>query len=319
MADYLQLDGVDDWLLTPSMTFDDVTIDCKITDTNGSLVVFTNDAVYAQYSSGTWDPSGINYWNNGVFNGTATIGTRSTIRVGSIGTVTRQLPLFGRSTGLFCLGADVYGITVKNGSTVVAQYDFTTGNANDISGNGKHATLTGGTFVSSGSAVNGSATFSGTGTLTATGQASLPTTTASFQGVGSLTATGTVRATSTASFNGTGSLTATGTTTGSNPQGSATFQGTGTLAAIGSMLVRGSASFQGVGTLTASGGYPIFGSSSFVCVGSLTALGVTGSSIAGSITLYAREETSIALSASEEFAVHLYALETNSVILGGGP
>ncbi len=41
----------------------------------------------------------------------------------------------------------LYGITIKNAGVIVAQYDMSTGTVQDQSGNGRHATLTGGTWA----------------------------------------------------------------------------------------------------------------------------------------------------------------------------
>ncbi|CAN7360726.1 hypothetical protein [Paenibacillus sp. LjRoot56] len=56
-----------------------------------------------------------------------------------------------------------------------------------------------------------------------------------------------------------------------------------------------------------------------VGVGYVNATAIEGAPIISSITLYANEETTVALSASEELTVNLYALTLNSVTLDGGP
>lgn len=53
------------------------------------------------------------------------------------------------STGAYIDG-DIFDIKIYNGTTLVAWYDMTTGTVNDQSGNGRNATLTGGTWLDDG-------------------------------------------------------------------------------------------------------------------------------------------------------------------------
>jgi hypothetical protein len=138
-----------------------------------------------------------------------------------------------------------------------------------------------------GSSFSGSATLSGSGTLTAAGTPSVPGT-ATLTGSGSLTATGTPTAPGAAALSGSGSLSATGAP---GFTGAATLSGSGTLSASGAVLSGGQATLSGSGTLTAAGTPAAPGAAVLSGAGTLAAAGtpreVGAAALSGSGTLTA--------------------------------
>jgi hypothetical protein len=102
----------------------------------------------------------------------------------------------------------------------------------------------------SGPAYTGGASFSGGGTLTATGKP-VSVGSAALSGGGTLTAAGAPRGSGPAALSGGGTLTTAGVMGGSG--GAAAFSGSGTLVATGRPVASGPASFSGGGSLTVGG------------------------------------------------------------------
>lgn len=343
MADYLQMDGIDDFIVTPSITFNRVLIDAYIhyrTSGAWNCIVSGTSSQLTYNTGGGQSSSGYN--TPPIINGSGSYSipqdTRSTIDITTTAaTVTNVEYLFSNLGTSDFTQANVYNVKFYNGATLVAHYDMTTGTVQDQSGNGKHATLTGGTWVGGSSSVAGGGTLTGTGSLTASGRNNISKG-GTLTGLGSLTASGRNNIAGGASLTGNGSLSASGR---NNISGSSSMQGAGTLTISGvvstSGPISGSASLQGVGTLTASGTVSIaggatlqgvgtivmlstiIGGATLTGVGTLTVSGVAGAEIINTVTLYADQETTVTLSASEELTVNLYALTLNSVTLDGGP
>ncbi|OAS21156.1 hypothetical protein [Paenibacillus oryzisoli] len=156
MVYYLSLDGVDDYVVTPTFSYDKIVIDFM---TNGRPANFSKlfavNSDYVQHNSSGTD----SYSSAGIssvkLNGVTVTNTtdfipdsvRSTVE--AIRSITTAYPTFifrNYISGGFLKG-NLYGAQFYLGSTLIASYDFTAGNVNDISGNGRHATLTGGTWV----------------------------------------------------------------------------------------------------------------------------------------------------------------------------
>lgn len=161
MVKYLSFDGVDDYLKTPSITFDKIIMDFSA-DQKASVA-----QIYFDLRSG----AGVRYlirnsdldsWSglsqikvNGtvVTNNTAFIpkNTRVLLEV-SVGlVVTDDVNIFSHNNGgiQFMKGL-LYDAKFYNGTALVAHYDMATETVQDQSGNGNHATLTGGTWMDDG-------------------------------------------------------------------------------------------------------------------------------------------------------------------------
>jgi hypothetical protein len=151
------------------------------------------------------------------------------------------------------------------------------------------ATMSGtGTLTAGGTpAASDVASLSGSGTLSASG-APAPTSSASLSGTGSLVASGAPAVPGSAALSGSGSLVASGVP---RPVQSAALSGTGSLVAGGTPAIGQAASLSGTGTLVASGSGSSSGSGSAVLSGSgtLVATGTPGPSqvvaLSGSGTL----------------------------------
>jgi hypothetical protein len=156
---YLQMDGTDDYLKMPSMTFTKVVADVEITRrTDFARVVWDfrsgiSFAYISQQTNGT-DSIGsgtVKVNNAAVTNGTAFIpnNTRCTVEhtFGAAGTDDGNIFSNNAASANSFIAGKIYDIKFYNGTTLVAHYDMTLGNVQDQSGNGNHATLFGGTFI----------------------------------------------------------------------------------------------------------------------------------------------------------------------------
>jgi hypothetical protein len=163
MVKYLSMDGVDDNLaITTNISFNEVVIDfIPKQKTSGWSYILdgrygTMSAGYFAFNSQTTISKGENwgsYYNNGVLNQVPTKGTRTTLKImtGSNAVFTSKMRIFSISSGgMDFLSADVFNIKFLNNGVVIAHYDMSTGTVQDQSGNGNHATLTGGTWMDDG-------------------------------------------------------------------------------------------------------------------------------------------------------------------------
>lgn len=163
MAYYLQMDGVDDYLKTPSMTFTKIVMDFKARQTAGASRVYFDSRSgfsfgYVQRTTGNVDTIGntgqmtVKVNSSTVTNNTAFIpyDTRVTLESTWSTAAADDVNIFSSSTATAFMPGDIYDVAFYNGASLVAHYDMTLGNVQDQSGNGRHATLTGGTWVSDG-------------------------------------------------------------------------------------------------------------------------------------------------------------------------
>lgn len=160
MVKYLQMDGVDD-KLTISGTFGALTefiatvkprpqsweqyinFGGKQVNRSGSNTdQFHTDyqAIYVDGASVSTNTAFIKIDTKQVFRGVLKAG----ITTGTTGT-----NVFWNGGSAYMEG-DIYDIKLYNGTTLVAHYDMSTGTVQDQSGNGYHATLTGGTWMDDG-------------------------------------------------------------------------------------------------------------------------------------------------------------------------
>lgn len=158
MVKYLQMDGVDDRLQVPSMDVNEFVLTFKprpqawrqyinfggkqINRTGSNTDSFHTDyqTVYVDGIQATTNTAFIKLDTKQVLRGVLKQG----VNISSYGTWI----LFNGGTGY--TEGDLYEVKFYNGSTLVAHYDMSTGTVQDQSGNGNHATLTGGTWVDDG-------------------------------------------------------------------------------------------------------------------------------------------------------------------------
>jgi hypothetical protein len=158
MVKYLQMDGVDDKLQLPSMTFTEIRIDAVVTQAANAVNHYFLDArtgitAYVIFSgTGAYSIAGFTVYENDVSkSGTSTVTTNvRTIYKFTRVAATDDIMIFGRYTGTELLKGNIYDIKIYNGATMQAHYDMSTGTAQDQSGNGNHATLTGGAWLDDG-------------------------------------------------------------------------------------------------------------------------------------------------------------------------
>ncbi|OMF35277.1 hypothetical protein BK133_11275 [Paenibacillus sp. FSL H8-0548] len=159
MAYYLQMDGVDDRLVLPSMTFTEIIIDFKVNSKDNFERYWSLPlgAEFFQVASGAvndqWSAGVSAVYRDGVsqtnLTPVMTIGVRSVVRSVIGSAKTAILSIFANGTGNIAHG-DIYDVKIYNGAVLQAHYDIAQGNVQDQSGNGRHATLVGGTWVDDG-------------------------------------------------------------------------------------------------------------------------------------------------------------------------
>ncbi|MFQ8550182.1 hypothetical protein [Acinetobacter baumannii] len=173
MAYYLQLDGVDDYVEIPSMTFDEILINFIpeniIGNTSTKYYIASQMNTYRQTSGNDGRYQG--YWLYSTWDGGSASGGGNNVVVQSnirqdFKFEFRQNPrtdftsanavstiVIGANTNKnnnSFLKAKVYSVTVMCDGSTVAHYDMSTQTVQDQSGNGYHATLVGGTWVDDG-------------------------------------------------------------------------------------------------------------------------------------------------------------------------
>eukprot|EP00752_Nemacystus_decipiens_P018003 g16136.t1 len=152
--------------------------------------------------------------------------------------------------------------------------------------------------------VSGTAAFTGTGGMVATGVPNVDGAVA-FAGAGTMAAGGDAGVSGTAAFSGTGTMVAQGVP---NVDGAAAFSGNGILAAIGETdtATQGAAAFSGAGDLTVDGDVGAVGAVAFAGVGTMAATADTGVSgtaeFSGTGSMAAVGETDSATTGTAAFA-----------------
>jgi hypothetical protein len=157
---FLQMDGVDDRLQLPSLSFTEIVLDMIVNRSNVSTKLYIDARTgvgftyFQSQTNGTDNFSGFNnVYVDGVnkTNNTTIIPNNQRCQVRIVKSVagTDDLTIFSQNSGIAntYVQGNLYNVKVYNGASLVAHYDMTTGNVQDQSGNGKHATLIGGTWV----------------------------------------------------------------------------------------------------------------------------------------------------------------------------
>lgn len=151
----LSMDGVDDFIQTPSFSYNEVVMRFSADPTNNFQKYFAVNFWYIQTASrpvDNWDTNGFssiqvngtNVTNNTDFIPINTVVTMRAVRVNSTAYISH---IFRHSAAGGYMKGVIYDVKFYNGGTLVAHYDMSKGNVQDQSGNGYHATLTGGTWV----------------------------------------------------------------------------------------------------------------------------------------------------------------------------
>lgn len=160
---HLYFNGTSNYLQIPSMTVDrfeaDILLDgATANDSNIRVLIDFRTGgtqfLANQYTTVSGFPSfKVNDVTYAIAdNGFANIpkDVKANIKVNLSSIVTDDIVMFaGNGKTQYFLKGKLYALKFLNGATVTAQYDFTTGSGttlNDISGNGKHATITGATW-----------------------------------------------------------------------------------------------------------------------------------------------------------------------------
>jgi hypothetical protein len=173
MAYYLQMDGVDDRLQTPAFAYTEVILDMAPDPTGKNYAKYIGGNTYFQRAETNQDNwTFTNVYKNGVAQTPNTLvvvaNERATYRAVSSTLIASGIVyIFSVASSAYMKG-NLYSVKFYNGATLVAHYDMTLGNVQDQSGNGNHATLTGGTWVSDATGT----TYSGSGTAAGLSSAS---------------------------------------------------------------------------------------------------------------------------------------------------
>lgn len=161
MTYYLQMDGVDDYLKTPSITFTEVILDVSVEHKTNVAQMYIDPRSGVGFTAALrntsnvdnhdgWDAvyiDSVSKTNNTVYVPT---NQRCVMRlVNSVGTDDLNIFSHNSGTSQFVKGK-IYNVKIYNGTTLQAHYDMTTQTVQDQSGNGRHATLVGGTWVDDG-------------------------------------------------------------------------------------------------------------------------------------------------------------------------
>lgn len=163
MATYLYMDGVDDYIVTPSMVFNEIVLDFSFKPKAGIENLYfqgnVSGSAFKRITSGLDRYDG--YWNqtyvNGVLKSWNTVIIPNDERVAlrilrtSTGSLFNNLNIFSNVGGTYGrTEGNLYSVKFYNDNVLVAHYDMSTGTVQDQSGNGRHATLVGGTWMNDG-------------------------------------------------------------------------------------------------------------------------------------------------------------------------
>jgi hypothetical protein len=158
MVKYLQMDGVDDYVRAASVTFDAIEIECFIPsiqpNTYHYLINPRDGAPNGQVGNASpnvgAEVAGLYVNDVSVSKSWGSIPKDIITKVKAVysNSFTDNINFFSDQYGInFFLKGNIYKITCYLSGSVVVMYDMSTGTVQDQSGNGRHATLAGGTWV----------------------------------------------------------------------------------------------------------------------------------------------------------------------------
>lgn len=139
---FLQMNGVGDNLLAPSMTYTKIVIDMQLEYENSAIRYIVQNATTSVrvQQNGTLFSS---YTSNGFH-----LTNRCLLDLVAAAPVTSSVRFFSRTDGVSNhLKGKIFDIKIYNGSILIAHYDMSVGNVLDQSGNGNHATIVGGNWI----------------------------------------------------------------------------------------------------------------------------------------------------------------------------
>lgn len=157
MTWYLDMDGVNDYIKCPTVTFDEVVMDMEVDHDGTGRFYFdsrsggtsyfyretTIEERWAGLITGIYVDGVLkSAWGNHVPDLQMT-----TVRVVMSGAQTDNVNIFSNSSNTQNQKGKLYNVKFYNASVLVAHYDMTKGNISDQSGNGNHANQYGGTWV----------------------------------------------------------------------------------------------------------------------------------------------------------------------------
>jgi hypothetical protein len=152
MVKYLSMDGVDDYIeLNFSFTVDSIEIDGLFASNSSSDYCMVYDLL-----GGTTAREEFKYRGNGGGSSANPPSTgfikdeRTVLTTSGFSFSSTMANFFRKLTNLNYAQGNLYSIKLFNSGTLVAHYDMSTGTVDDISGNGNHATLNGGTWLDDG-------------------------------------------------------------------------------------------------------------------------------------------------------------------------
>lgn len=159
----MQMDGVDDRLQLPSMTLTEIVLEMSAIRQTNAVKMYIDARTGISFCYLQSNTNGTDSWstfNNVYVDGVAKTNNttmipenqKCTVRVVKTVAGTDDVSIFSTYSGSannFAKGS-LYNIKVYNGATLQAHYDMSTGTVQDISGNGNHATLNGGTWLDDG-------------------------------------------------------------------------------------------------------------------------------------------------------------------------
>lgn len=155
----LIMDGVDDYIQTPSVTFNRISFDFMWEDTGlehfltRNIVSYNDLFIYTgiyQRGFGLYNPV---YVDGSVITDSFQIpySTRVELEAHAPNVYTDKINIFADDKNVRASKGRIYGVKIYNNDILVAHYDTATGSVVDRSGNGNHATLVGGTWAEIGS------------------------------------------------------------------------------------------------------------------------------------------------------------------------
>lgn len=163
MVKYLSFDGVDDYLQMPGIAITDIYVDLVVKSTSGTLynVKNGNDTPLIKWSGSSFSQTGttVTHFTTTITGTTdpawgisITPNQRMIIHAWKETTWSGTNSALGRTqwSAANYMAMDIYNVKLYNGTTLKAHYDMSTGTVLDQSGNGNHATLTGGTWLDDG-------------------------------------------------------------------------------------------------------------------------------------------------------------------------
>jgi hypothetical protein len=154
MTIYLSMNGTSDYLQLPSMTIKKIVFDAIFPTQADLKMIFDARSgmsigyVYAR-SDGTITSAGANFGVTGYARDTRVTATFTAQNNTDVnGNFTDNVTVFANNTGGENFRGSIYSIKCYNANnTLIAYYDMSTRTVQDLSGNGNHATLNGGTWI----------------------------------------------------------------------------------------------------------------------------------------------------------------------------